>query len=632
MCGIVALYSTEAGGVDRTVVSAMRDTMVHRGPDDADLYVDDHVGLGHRRLSILDLTEAGRQPMVDASGQVWVCYNGEIYNFPELRRDLEGRGYVFRTRCDTEVILALYNLDGEEGLALRLNGIFAFALWDAGRRRLVLVRDRVGIKPLYLWRGPGLVAAASEIKALLAHPRLQAAVREEAIPEYLAFRQVSGFRTLFRDVEQVAPGEMVVIQDGEVHRRTYWSLPRCGTAESRAAAPASVEEAKERLDGLLRDATHLQMLSDVPLGTYNSGGVDSSLVTSYVAEKAGDHLETFCIGLEDPRYDERSYARLVQEQFNTAHHELVVDETDYADHLPRLLWHHDEPLTHPNTLPIYLLSHLAKQEVTVVLTGEGCDEFFGGYPRYRLGEALDKLGVVGRAAGGVLARMLPIDSAGKLGKVLRALRSGPEAAIVQTSRYVSDGHLQALLTLDRGLVDRWRTPPEILQGDIVSSMLEFDQRNYLLPILHRLDKASMAFSLEARVPFLDHRILEFAATVPSAFKLRQGENKHVVKQLAAERLPHDVVYRKKSGLAMPLADWFRDPDTMGRYLDMLDEPRSRQRSYLDGKVLSRVVREHRRSQANHAELLWGLLNLELWQRVLVEGDREAPSRPEIVLR
>lgn len=625
MCGIVALYSKEAGGIDRRVVEAMRDTMEHRGPDDADLYVDEHVGLGHRRLSILDLSEAGRQPMVDASGDVWVCYNGEIYNFPELRRELEARGYPFRTRCDTEVILALYSLDGEDHLADRLNGIFAFALWDARKKRLVLVRDRVGIKPLYFWQGPGVVGAASEIKALLAHPDLEPAVRQDAVPEYLAYRQVSDGRTLFRDVEQVLPGEMVVIQDGKVHRRTYWQLPRCGAVEG---GPRSVAEAKEQLEALLRDAVHLQMLSDVPLGTYNSGGVDSSLVTSFVAEKAGDHLETFCIGLENPAFDERPYANLVAEQYKTEHHELVVTERDYADHMPRLVWHHDEPLTHPNTLPIYLLSRLAKQEVTVVLTGEGADEFFGGYPRYRLGEALDKLGVVGRGAGGVIARLLPIHSTGKLGKILNALRHGPEAAIAQTSRYVSNAHLGQLLELDAALADRWRNPPEILGGDIVSSMLEFDQRNYLLPILHRLDKAAMAFSLEARVPFLDHRILEFAATVPSGFKVHKGENKHVVKELAKERLHHDVVYRKKSGLAMPLKDWLRDPDTMGRYLEMLDEPRARQRPYLDGRSLGRFVEEHREGRANHAELLWGLLNLELWQRVMVEGDREPPSRPD----
>ena len=226
------------------------------------------------------------------------------------------------------------------------------------------------------------------------------------------------------------------------------------------------------------------------------------------------------------------------------------------------------------------------------------------------------------------ARLVPFRSAGKLGKILDGLRHGPEHAIVQTSRYISDAHLGQLLTTDADLVDRYRTPPEVRGGDIVSAMLEFDQRNYLLPILHRLDKAAMAFSLEARVPFLDHRILEFAATVPSRLKVHRGENKYVVKELARTRLPHDVVYRKKSGLAMPLVDWLRDDATMGRYLAMLDEPRARQRDYLDGKALARFVDEHRTGRANHAELLWGLLNLELWQRVMVEGDRKAPSRPE----
>lgn len=626
MCGIVALYSANPGRIEPRLIEAMRDVMEHRGPDDAGAYCDEHVGLGHRRLSIQDLSPAGHQPMADAGGELWVCYNGEIYNFPQLRRELEAKGYRFRTHCDTEVLLALYQVEGEAEMANRLNGIFAFALWDRRRRRLVLVRDRVGIKPLYLWQGDGFLAAASEIKALLLHPSVPRELRHDAVAEYLTYRQVSAGRTLFAGIEMVAPGEMLVVEDGRVRRRTYWHLPRQGDTpgddgqgHSKADA-ASAEALLAKLDEVLRDATHMQMLSDVPLGTFNSGGVDSSLVTSYVAEKAGHHLNTFCIGLQDPRLDERPYAEQVAAAFHTDHRHLVVTTEDFADHLPKVLWHHDEPLTHPNTLPIYLLSRLAKEHVTVVLTGEGADEFFGGYPRYRLAALLEDLGPAGRRVGGWLARGFPWRPANRWGKVLDALEHGAEAAIAQVSRHVAADDLAPVLQLDPADGLRHRQAPQVVDGDIITAMLAFDQRNYLLPILHRLDKASMAWGLEARVPFLDHRLLELAATVPSALKVRRNGNKILLKQLADRRLPHDVVHRKKSGLAMPLEDWLRQRDGMGRYLDMLLEPRARQRDYLDGAALTGLVEEHRKGRANHAELLWGLLNLELWQRVMLEGE------------
>lgn len=618
MCGIVALYSAEPGRIEPRLLEAMRDVMEHRGPDDAGAFCDEHVGLGHRRLSIQDLSPAGHQPMTDASGRLWVCYNGEIYNFPELRRDLESKGYPFRTQCDTEVLLALYAMEGEEAMARRLNGIFAFVLWDQERRRLVLVRDRLGIKPLYLWQGDGFLAAASEIKALLVHPSVPRGVREDAIAEYLTYRQVSGGRTLFDGIETVAPGEIVVVEGGHLQRRTYWQLPARPSADEELSAAAL----EEQLDGWLRDATHLQMISDVPLGTFNSGGVDSSLVTSYVAEKGGDHLNTFCIGLDDPAMDERPYAKMVADAFHTDHHNLVVTPQDFADHLPKVTWHHDEPLTHPNTLPIYLLSKMAKERVTVVLTGEGADEFFGGYPRYRLAAALEGLGSLGRGFLGILARLVPMRPANRWGKVLDALHHGPSSAIAMVSRHVAEQSVRDVLSIDPAASWALRPRPRVDGDAVIDGMLAFDQRNYLLPILNRLDKASMAWGLEARVPFLDHRLLEFAATVPPSLKVRRDANKVLVKQLAEHRLPHEVVHRKKSGLAMPLEGWLRQPQGMGRYLDMLDEPRSRQRGYLDGRSMGNLVEEHRSGRANHAELLWGLLNLELWQRVMLEG--EAP--------
>ncbi len=625
MCGIVALYVAGNDRVDRSVLLQMRDIMSHRGPDDSGVFCQGPVGLGHRRLSIIDL-ETGHQPMSDASGDVWLVFNGEIYNFQDLRRELVASGYPFKTKSDTEVILALYRRDGEEFVE-RLNGIFAIAIWDSRDKTLLLVRDRVGVKPLYVWRNAGLVAAASEVKALLAHPRIRAEVDLEAIPEYLAFRQLAGKRTLFRGVEVVAPGEIMKVKNGMVRTRRYWTLPPCGEPES-----TEPDDLLERLDDLLRDAAQKQMISDVPIGTFASGGVDSSLVTKYVAEKSGPHLNTFCIGLTDPELDERSYAELVAKRTQSEHRNLLVESRQLADCLPSVVWHHDEPLTHPNTLPIFLLSSMAKQHVKVVLTGEGCDEFFGGYPRYRVGAILDLLGKTGRGAIGSVARLLrPASPRSRLGKMLGGLQRGAAGTVMEASRYVSDGELGRLLIRDFAAITEARRPTEEAAVDVVGSLLAQDQRNYLPPILNRLDKASMAFGLEARVPFLDHRVIEFASRVPSSLKVTRSHNKYLVKKLALRHLPKQVVFRRKSGLALPLKTWLKDVEGMGRYLEMLCEPRSEQRPYLRAAELRKLIGEHRDGQADHSEILWGLLNLEVWHRIHIEAASFCrPSTPPVV--
>jgi asparagine synthase (glutamine-hydrolysing) len=614
------VYSSEAGAVDREIVREMRDCIAHRGPDDAGLFLDENAALGHRRLSVIDLA-GGHQPMCDSSGSVWIVFNGEIYNFLDLRARLVDEGYEFKTNSDTEVMLALYNRDGEDFVE-HLNGIFALAMWDARERKLLLVRDRLGVKPLYFWRRGHTVAAASEIKALLCHPEIDAEVNYEAIPEYLAFRQLAVGATLFKGIETVEPGQIVRVRDGQLTARSYWQLPEC-----RASNGIGVGEWVGRLDELLRDATVLQLIADVPLGTFASGGVDSSLVTSYAAEKSSERLNTFCIGIENPDFDERSYSELVARQVDSHHRIFLARGQEMADELPRVVWHHDEPLTHPNILPIYFLSRLAKQHVTVVLTGEGCDEFFGGYPRYRIGAVMQRLGPLGRRLARLVGGLMPPPRpTTRLGKMMGALRADETRAVADLSRYVSDVQLRDLLAGEFKAISPARNGSSHSDMDIVSQMLSHDQRNYLLPILLRLDKASMASGLEARVPFLDHRVVEFAATVPTSLKVTPDETKRLVKKVARRRLPKRVVDRRKSGLALPLAEWMRQPRSLGRYLDMLLEPRSRQRGYLDGERLSQIIAEHRSEEADHAEILWGLLNLEVWQREMVDGAAAGKGR------
>lgn len=616
MCGIVAVYTRDKKPLGEHLLVSMRDSMVHRGPDDAGIYLDQYVALGHRRLSIIDRS-GGHQPMSDHSGTVWIVFNGEIYNFLSLRDELAGRGYRFKTRSDTEVILALYAHEGER-FVHRLNGIFAFALWDSKKKKLYLVRDRMGVKPLYVYHGKNFVAAASEIKALLQHPHIKGEINDSAIPEYLAFRQLCGNKTMFKGIEQLRPGHTMVIEPTGSTTRTYWPLPLC-TSER-----AHIQYA-EQIDSLLREATQMQMVADVPLGTFNSGGLDSSLVTVCAAEKTAGRLNTFSVGFSDPQLDERPYAEIVARELNTNHRSVVIDNQEYAENLPRVIWHHDEPLSHPHTVQLYLLSKFTKQFVTVVLTGEGADELFAGYPRYRIGAALQLLGPGGQWLARQLVRFVPDRSASRFQKAKRALQLGPLGTVIEASRWVTDAQLGLVLESDASPIKPDRFPIHPLNGDLVARMLEQDQRNYLQAILMRLDKATMGASVEARVPFLDHRLVELAATIPSSQKLRRFKTKYPIKRVAIQCLPRKIVHRRKMGFSVPLNEWFRKPLGLGRFLDLLVEPRSLQRGYLRAENVRTIVKAHRNGRGQYGELLFGLINLELWQRLMIEYEsNESP--------
>ena len=620
MCGFVAFFRRDGRPVIGAEVDAMRDAIRHRGPDDAGLFVEGPIGLGHARLSIIDLA-SGHQPMADASGRVWIAYNGEIYNFAELRGELAARGYPFRTRCDTEVILAGFVEHGADFFQ-RLNGIFAFALWDGRDERLTLVRDRVGVKPLYVYRDERMVAAASEIKALTAHPEVRCELEIDAVPEVLAYRQLAGRRTMFRGIETLEPGAVAVFSSSGEHRQRFWTLP---TVSSSKRLERRLEEYQDELDHLLGEAVEMQLLSDVPVGTYNSGGVDSSLVTSYVAEVRGPDINTFCVGLDEASLDERPYARMVADRYRTRHRELVLRPHEFADHLADVNRHLDEPVNHPNTVAMYLLSRMTKEFATVVLTGEGCDEFFAGYPRYRIGRLLQRLGPLGRTGARRAVRLMA--SAGAPGsraeKLLRTLGAPLEQAIQDLARYVPDQELNEVLCVRAPAWTAARREALTSGPDVVARLLEQDQRNYLQAILNRLDKASMAFGVEARVPFLDHRLLELAARLPISLKLHRGRNKYLVKSLADRRLPARVVHRKKSGLAMPLETWLRDERGLGRFLELLGEPRSQERPWIERAGLRRLVETFRRGERVRIDLLWGLVNLELFTRVAID---EAAAR------
>lgn len=620
MCGFAALFRWDGRPVREAEIVAMRDALVHRGPDDAGLWIEGSTALGFRRLSIIDL-EGGHQPMANRAGDAHLVFNGEIYNYRDLRRHLEERGVELRTSSDTETILGLYDLYGEACVE-HLEGMFGFVLWDSARRRLLAARDRLGIKPLYLYRAGDTLALASEIKAFFPLPEWRGEVDADAVPEYLVHRHLAGTRTLFRGVERLAPGERLVANERSERRDLYWQLPY---PVAGSGGKSEEEHWREQLDELMDGVIDGHLLADVPLGTFNSGGLDSSLVTALVAGKDPQQLNTYSVGFDDPAFDESPYANIVARRFETRHHRLFVDEEDYARDLPLAIWHHDEPLNHPHSVHLLRLSRLAKEKVTVVLTGEGSDELFGGYTRYRLPALLDRLplGLPGlQSALSLLAGGLPQRQRERIRTVLRPRRG---TAIDGLSLFTSPARAAEVLTpalAEAAFASRPGCEPAP-PAEALARVLRLDQETYLQSLLRRMDKMSMAASLEGRVPFLDHKVVELAARVPPGLKvaatLRGLETKYLVKRFAAPHLPDTIIYRKKAGFAVPVSRWLRPGGVLSKALDSIVDERARDRGLFRPEAVARRVDEHRQGLKDHGELLWGLVNLELWQRSMIDS-------------
>ena len=607
MCGIVGLvFRDPSRSCDPELVTAMRDSAIHRGPDDAGVFVDGAVGLGHRRLSIIDLA-GGHQPMADATGTSWIVFNGEIYNYRTLREQLVAKGYRFQTHSDTEVILNLY-ADAGEACVSQMNGMFAFAIWDSRRRSLFLARDRMGVKPLYYADTPAAFAFASEIKALFASRLVTPECRDEALAEYLTFRQVAGPDTMFRGIKALPPGCTMTLRDGVARMSQYWNLRPSDEPSAR-----SYTEAVASLHDLLEDSVRLRLISDVPVGTFCSGGVDSSLVTAMATRQHQGPVNTFSVGFDDAAFDESVYARMVSAHCGTTHHELRVDNVPFNDLLDRIIWHNDEPLDFANSVHIFALSELAKRTVTVVLTGEGSDELFAGYPRYRIPELARKLSLVPAP----LRRMAAALSGDhRIQKLNRFADAGRSEAMLYNSSYLRPEVVAELsprfATIDTAFRQASLAQWDESDADPVGRLSLLDQETFLVGILHRQDKMSMAAAVESRVPFLDYRIVQFANQLPTAFKIRGGIGKAVVKDVALRLLPAEVVRRKKSGFGVPLARWFRADTGLGQRLDAL--PESPGSEMFDRAVLRRLIAEHRSGGHDHSETLWTALNVATWRQ------------------
>jgi asparagine synthase (glutamine-hydrolysing) len=618
MCGIAGILRSDGAPPDARLLGAMTGAIAHRGPDGDGFFCDGPVGLGHRRLAIIDLA-TGDQPMSSDDGSVVLIFNGEIYNFRELRRELEARGATFRTASDTEAIVRAYEAWGVECLG-RLRGMFAFALWDKARRRLFLARDRVGIKPLvYAWDGRRLLFA-SEIKALLEDPELPRDLDWDALRDYLTLHYIPSPRTIFRSIRKLPPASYLVFdQDrAEPEIRRYWDL--------HFSADPRPSEA-DWLDGLrfhLTDAVRSHLVSDVPIGAFLSGGVDSSTVVALMAQATAGRVRTFSIGFDDADFDELQHAREVARRYDTQHFEYVV-KPNALETLPRLAWQFDEPFADSSALPTYYVSKITREHVTVALSGDGGDENFLGYTRYaraqRLHERLDAFpAVLARPLLGLAARLLapgargqgyldllgapPVDRYFKLvayqrSETLRSLLSA--AARERVSPVVTPG-------LFRRLAAEGRTP------DYASTLQYLDIHCYLPEdILTKVDRTSMAVSLEARVPLLDHVLMEYVATMPTRLKLRDGAGKLILKRAMAADLPAGILDRRKMGFGLPIASWFRRELT-DYVRDVLTGGRTRQRGLVDPVAVSALLDEHQSGGRDRSSQIWALLALEEWAR------------------
>jgi asparagine synthase (glutamine-hydrolysing) len=619
MCGIAGFADiTRRDGTitaDRSRLEAMCDVMRHRGPDDDGVYVEPGVAIGMRRLSIIDLS-TGHQPIHNEARTVWVVFNGEIYNYRELREALEAAGHRFYTASDTETIVHGYEEWGEQVFS-RLRGMFGIAIWDAREQTLLVARDRAGIKPLYYGEGRGRLFFASEAKCLLVNPEIDREIDPAALDHYLAYLYTPRDRAIFRGIRKLSPGHYLRLRGGRVSVERYWQLP---VVESFRGSEA---EALDELERTLAAAVESHMLSDVPLGAFLSGGIDSSLVVALMARASRRPVKTFSIGFDDSEFNELPHARRVADYLGTEHHEFVV-QPDATRILDRLIWHFDEPFADSSAIPTWYVSELARQHVTVVLSGDGGDELFGGYDRYlphpRV-QSFDRLAAgVGRAMAAAAWRALPHGARGK--NFLRHVSRDEQGRYLDSVTFFHADERKSLLSPDvRVALEAWdaesffRAPFDRLSRlPFAAQMMAFDFETYLPEdCLTKVDRMSMAHSIESRVPLLDHVVIEFAASLPAAMKIGSGRRKHLLKELAFRLVPRELLERPKQGFGVPIGHWFRGP-MRDVFADVLTSASTRQRGYFNAVFVDRILDEHLSGRRDHSLRLWQLVVFELWHR------------------
>ena len=633
MCGIAGIVATDAlQPQERARLPFMRDVITHRGPDEAGLFVDERAGLAHRRLSIVDLA-AGQQPLSNEDGSVWIVFNGEIYNHADLRPALEAAGHAYRTRCDTETIVHAYEEWGD-GCVERFRGMFAFAIWDAPRRRLLLARDRMGIKPLYWTLAGNRLLFASEIKAILESGLVRAEANERAIPELLSTRYLSGTETMFRGIHRLMPGHVLVFERGTVTTRCWWDVPV--GHENPDVARLSDRDAVDTFRRKLEEAVRTRLMADVPLGMFLSGGLDSSAIAALMAGMIDRPLQTFSVAFKQRAFSELDYARQVATAIKADAHEVVIDDADFFGALPKLVWHEDEPIAHPSSVPLYFVSELARQHVKVVLTGEGSDELLAGYGKYPRALVNWRAGALWRVApepvrafvADTIVPRLPARAARYARRSFLAMPRTPESMFFDNFASVGLRRQAALLDPRLALqatAERAYAPSRAYfdlpngHSTTLDRLLYTDLKTYLVELLMKQDQISMAASIESRVPFLDHHLVEFAAALPPRMKLRGFTTKWILRQAVQRLLPREILTRRKMGFPVPFALWMRGGwgDTAR---DVLLDRRTRQRGVFDSGAVARLIDAHQAGAAEGGDAIWSLLNLELWYRTFIDGE------------
>src|SRR6266850_5156590 len=640
MCGIYGILNlTAEAPPGAALISRMGRVVMHRGPDDEGVYCGRGVALGMRRLSIIDLS-GGHQPISNEDETIWVVCNGEIYNFQELRDRLETQGHIFRTKSDTEVLVHLYEQEGLE-FVKRLRGMFAIGLWDSKRERLIIARDRLGKKPLYVWRGASCLVFASEIKSILEVPNVPRRMNISALPEYLALGYVAAPLTLFEGIEKVLPGHMLVCELGRIQDQEYWDI-RFDTIEQRSEGEW-IEQIREKF----LEAVKLRLISDVPLGAFLSGGIDSSAVVAAMARLTNRPVKTYSIGFEgdDQFYNELPYARMVADAFATDHHEIIV-RPEVSELLPKMIWHMDEPMADSALITTFLVSRLARESVTVILSGVGGDELFGGYRRYlsdNLRHYYRRLpGVVRKNWLPAIFSSLPQDRhSGWKNNIRYATAFMNTAEQDRVSRYASYVGVFSPELRNRLLrSDFSQGASETLQhyfslathADGLNQLIYLDIKTSLPDDLLLLtDKMTMAASIECRAPFMDADLLELTSRMPSDLKVHGFTMKYLLKKVVQPWLPPAILHRKKRGFGAPVGSWLRkDLDFLVQ--ETLSESQVRKRGLFDAAVIQEIISAHRAQRSDHTDHLLALINLELWSRIFLDGLdwRQVPAASEVV--
>jgi asparagine synthase (glutamine-hydrolysing) len=617
MCGIAGIAGSINDG-DKTLVRKMTRLLAHRGPDDEDFHFEPHAALGHRRLSVIDL-ESGRQPLCNEDGTLWVVFNGEIYNFQELQKDLQQKGHVFKTRTDTEVIVHLY--EEYPDFIQKLDGMFAFALWDGKKKQMILGRDRMGKKPLFYSHTGGKLYFASELKSMAICPDISRDWNPEALHHFLSLNYIPGPLTLLKSVYKVKPGHFLAFRDNKIEEKGYWQIPAQNTGKYQKEG-----EILEELKTGLLNSVKKRLISDVPLGMFLSGGIDSSLVLAALNELGHSKIKTFTIGFKDKHYDEAEKAKTIARHFGTDHHEFIL-EPNLADLLPKIIWHSDEPSGDSSCFPTYLLSQMARKNITVALSGDGGDEFFGGYNTYTAD------------AWALFYRRLPLYiRKNLLLPMVKMLPSASHPFEHRLKRFVEGGLLDplrahyfwngSLLEEEKfrlyspemrdklSSCDTFNLFQELSKNAHFKNPMDLfmfiDQKTYLTDdILVKVDRMSMAHGLEVRSPLLDSKMIELSYQIPHNFKIRRGEKKYILKKLLSAMIPSHLFSKEKKGFSIPVQKWFRG-ELKNFLRGALRSETFTQLGFFDNKALDRLFNEHLSGKSNHGNILWSLMCLSIW--------------------